>query len=97
MSKRSASNGCGGGNRTRSFPAYEAGAFPPGSPAIEKLARRLGAAPNLRGFGDQAAQAGARRVCTRGVYIGKLERSAGFAPTSPERPSGILVLDDDRE
>ena len=27
--------GCGGGNRTRSFSAYEAGAFPPGSPAIE--------------------------------------------------------------
>jgi hypothetical protein len=34
--------GCGGGSRTRSYAAYEAAAFPPGSPAIFlKVARRL--------------------------------------------------------
>ena len=54
--------GGGGGNRTRSLTAYEAAAFPAGSPAVGKMARRLGAAPSSRGFGDQAAQAGARRT-----------------------------------
>jgi hypothetical protein len=56
------------------------------------MARRLGAAPSPHGFGDLAAQAGARRV----VYL-KVERSAGIAPASPEWRSGILLLDDDRE
>ena len=59
--------GGGGGNRTRSLTAYEAAAFPPGSPRDFKVARRLGAAPSPRSFGDSAAQAGARR--TRCVFL----------------------------
>src|SRR5437867_3736362 len=55
-----------------------------------KMARRLGAAPSPRSFGDSAAQAGARRV------VKKVERSAGIAPASPEWRSGILLLNDDR-
>ena len=59
--------GGGGGNRTRSLTAYEAAAFPPGSPAIGKVAQRLGAAPSPRSFGDSAAQAGARCVEENGA------------------------------
>ena len=59
-----------------------------------KVARRLGAAPSPQGFGDRAAQAGARR--TRGVIL-KMVRSAGLAPASPDWHSSILLLNDDRE
>ena len=63
----SAKAGSGGGNRTRALTAYEAVALPLGDPAVVKVARRLGAAPSERGFGDQAAQAGARRVEENGA------------------------------
>ena len=59
------------------------------------MARRLGAAPSPRSFGDSAAQAGARR--THCVFLRKLVRSAGIAPASPDWHSGILLLNDDRE
>src|ERR1043166_91784 len=53
------------------------------------MARRLGAAPSKKSFGDFVAQAGARRST-------KLVRSAGVAPASPDWRSGILLLNDDR-
>ena len=55
---------------------------------LVKMARRSGAAPDPRSFGDSAAQAGARRV--------KMVRSAGVAPASPDWHTGILLLNDDR-
>ena len=58
------------------------------------MARRLGAAPSPRSFGDSAAQAGARRVVICGFK--KMVRSAGLAPASPDWQPGILLLDDDR-
>lgn len=43
-----------------------------------KVARRLGAAPSGRGFGDQAARAGARRV--DGIKIGAVSRNRTGIP-----------------
>ena len=81
----------------------------------EKVARRLGAlrqaqgleqakrvetaAPSPQGFGDQATQAGARRIVIVRLASASLTvvRSAGIAPASPDWHSGILLLDDDRE
>src|SRR6187399_2566459 len=54
-----------------------------------KLARRPGAAPDPRSFGDSAAQAGARRVL-------EMERPAGIAPASPDWHTRILLLNDGR-
>ena len=49
--------GSGGGNRTHSLTAYEAGAFPLGHSAVYylKMARRPGAAPVTQSFGGSAA------------------------------------------
>ena len=74
MIERPEERGCGGGNRTRSLTAYEAAAFPPGSPAIGRMARRPGAAPGSRSFGDSAAQAGARHV-VGDLKIGAVSRN----------------------
>ena len=41
--------GGGGGNRTRSLTAYEAAAFPPGSPAIVKKWHGVSVLPRARG------------------------------------------------
>ena len=51
----------------RSLTHYEAVAFPSGSPAILKVAQRLGAAPSPRSFGDSTTQAGARCVDESGA------------------------------
>ncbi len=69
--------GSGGGNRTRSQTAYEAAASPAGSPAVSetKMARRPGAAPVGQGFGDLAAQAGARRIGEGLKEIGAVSRN----------------------
>ena len=71
-------------------PACKAGDLLNDRAAQLKVARRLGAAPSLRSFGDSAALAGARRV------VKKMERPAGIASASPEWRSGILLLNDDR-
>ena len=78
----------------RRYAAYETAALPLGYSAVykEKLARRPGAAPDLQGFGNLAAQAGARRV----LNAEKMVRPAGLAPAFPDWKSGILLLDDDR-
>ena len=58
--------------------------------AAQKVARRLGAAPSPRGFGDQAA-------LLAPAVLKKMVRSAGLAPASPDWHSGILLLNDERE
>ena len=71
----------------RRYAAYETAALPLGySAVIGKLARRPGAAPGWRGFGDLAAQAGARRV----VNSGKRVRPAGIAPAFPQWPLHLV-------
>ena len=53
-----------------------------------KLARRPGAAPGKRSFGDSAAQAGARRM--------KLVRLPGVAPGHAPWREAILLLNHNR-
>lgn len=57
----------------RRYAAYETAALPLGYSAVdgEKLARRPGAAPDPRGFGNLAAQAGARRVMVMEKWSGQ--------------------------
>src|SRR5688572_1273514 len=57
----------------------------------EWMARRPGAAPDGRSFGDSAAQAGARRF----MFL-EMERPAGIAPASPGWKPSVLLLDDGR-
>jgi hypothetical protein len=68
--------------------AYDAAALPLGHPAVENVARRLGAAPNRKGLETTLRML---------VPWKKMVRSAGLAPTSADWHSGILLLNDERE
>jgi hypothetical protein len=66
-----------------------------------KVARRLGAAPSPLGFGDPAAQAGARRIrlLHSSFYLLhlKMVRLPGVAPRHTPWRGVILLLNHNRE
>jgi hypothetical protein len=76
----------------RRYAAYETAALPLGYSAVfwKWMARRPGAAPDKRGFGDLAA------LLAHVAFVENEIRPAGIAPASPGWHPGILLLNDGR-
>ena len=89
--------GSGGGNRTHSSTAYEAGAFPLGDSAVweKRKWHDVPVLPRSR----KVLEALLRKLAPAALIEMKIEmvRTAGLAPASPDWQTGILLLNDDRE